>query len=662
MLDVKRVLKAAPTKMRSQEPLQQLWTPWGEQIASEWLSSNAAHKAFCPAKDGERKLENGRTPILNEHPRPTMVRSNHTMLNGFWDYAIVSIPESDNGSKWRKSATVLTRDEAVQVVKEAVRQIGDANRLILHFEAVDYVCACFINGQFAGLHVGGYLPFDVDVSAFVDPDDAFEIALCVYDPNDSGTQMRGKQKIEREGIWYTAQSGIWQSVWMEIVPEAYMQTLTLKGAEDGRLFIRTEIGGDKPNAKLHIVVTDPSDGTVVADERLAAGVRKVRTEIATRAEHLWSPEDPYLYDVTATLEFGAVKSQEKQEKQEKPQEKQDIVHSYCAFRTVEIKPDLKGVARFHLNGKPLFLKGVLDQGYWPDGLLTAPSDEALTHDITAMKESGFNMLRKHIKIESARWYYHCDRLGMLVWQDAVSGGGEYNAWTTNRKPTLMRTTWNKYRDDTAKHFAALGADDSTYRRDWSRTCDAMVHMLAGHPSIVAWVLFNEGWGQFDACDAAERIHALDPTRPIDATSGWYDQRCGDFHSVHNYFRPLEIYPDKGPLRGYVAEYEKRHKRRRRAAHYAVLPVAQHGVRAFIISEFGGLAQLVADHAAVSRAYGYGEYDSIEDWRAAVRSALASAESLESRGLAGYVYTQVSDVEEELNGLMTYDRRVNKFTQ
>lgn len=455
MLDVKRVLKAAPTKMRSQEPLQQLWTPWGEQIASEWLSSNAAHKAFCPTKDGERKLENGRTPILDEHPRPTMVRSNHTMLNGFWDYAIVSIPESDNGSKWRKSTTVLTRDEAVQAVKEAaipetfdgkilvpfspesalsgvhqtiypdnmiwyrtivhpvtlggeeaVRQIGDANRLILHFEAVDYVCACFINGQFAGVHVGGYLPFDVDISAFVDPDDDFEIALCVYDPNDSGTQMRGKQKIEREGIWYTAQSGIWQSVWMEIVPEAYMQTLTLKGAADGRLFIRAEIGGDKPNAKLRIVVTDPADGTIVADERFAAGMRKVRTEIATRAEHLWSPEDPYLYDVTATLEFGAAKSQEKQ----------DIVRSYCAFRTVEIKPDLKGVARFHLNGKPLFLKGVLDQGYWPDGLMTAPSDEALIHDIIAMKESGFNMLRKHIKIETARWYYHCDRLGMLVWQ------------------------------------------------------------------------------------------------------------------------------------------------------------------------------------------------------------------------------------------------------
>ena len=464
MLDIKRVLKAAPTKMRSREPLQQLWTPWGERIDHEWLSARAGNKAFNPAEEGERTLDEGRTPILGEHPRPTMVRDNCTMLNGWWDYAIASIPEDETAPKWRKTAAMLTRDEAVRAVKETaipqtfdgkilvpfspesalsgvhqtiypdnllwyrtvvhpvtlggeetVRQIGDANRLILHFEAVDYVCACYVNGQLAGTHVGGYLPFDVDISAFIDPDDAFEIALCVYDPNDSGTQLRGKQKIEREGIWYTAQSGIWQSVWLEIVPEAYLRTLTLKGASDGKLFVRAEIGGDKPNAKLHIVVTDPADGTVVADETLPAGVRKVRAEIATAAEHLWSPADPYLYDVRAELRYGSAKPAETAGDAAVAQSQpMDVVSSYCAFRSVEIKPDTKGVARFHLNGKPLFVKGVLDQGYWPDGLMTAPDDEALTHDITAMKNAGFNMLRKHIKIESARWYYHCDRHARLA--------------------------------------------------------------------------------------------------------------------------------------------------------------------------------------------------------------------------------------------------------
>ena len=254
MLDIKRALKASPKKRRSSEPLKQLWTPWGERIRDEWLCENAGNKAFRPIEEGERKLEGGRTPILGEHPRPTMMRDNHTMLNGMWDYAIVPIPNDETGSRWsfsRNTATpALTRDEAVEAVKEAaipetfdgkilvpfspesalsgvhqtiypddmiwyrtvvhpvalgseetVRQIGDANRLILHFEAVDWVCACYINGQFAGVHVGGYLPFDVDISAFIDPDDVFEIALCVYDPNDSGTRPRGKQKIERDGIW-----------------------------------------------------------------------------------------------------------------------------------------------------------------------------------------------------------------------------------------------------------------------------------------------------------------------------------------------------------------------------------------------------------------------------------------------------------------------------
>ena len=510
MLDVKRVLKAAPTKMRSQEPLQQLWTPWGEQIASEWLSSNAAHKAFCPTKDGERKLKNGRTPILNEHPRPTMMRSNHTMLNGFWDYAIVSIPESDNGSKWRKSTTVLTRDEAVQAVKEAaipetfdgkilvpfspesalsgvhqtiypdnmiwyrtivhpvtlggeeaVRQIGDANRLILHFEAVDYVCACFINGQFAGVHVGGYLPFDVDISAFVDPDDDFEMALCVYDPNDSGTQMRGKQKIEREGIWYTAQSGIWQSVWMEIVPEAYMQTLTLKGAADGRLFIRAEIGGDKPNAKLRIVVTDPADGAIVADERFAAGMRKVRTEIATRAEHLWSPEDPYLYDVTATLEFGAAKSQEKQ----------DIVRSYCAFRTVEIKQDV-----FLLNGRKIKLKGVNHHDTdAANGYTMSPDD--IERDMLVCKRFNIDTVRTSHYPPDPLLLELADELGIYIVD-------ENDLETHGTFAMQLPPTYNSISNDPKWESHYMDRIMRLYQRD----------KIRGNTSVIMWSLGNEAGG------------------------------------------------------------------------------------------------------------------------------------------------------------------------
>ena len=691
MLDIKRVLKAAPTKMRSREPLQQLWTPWGERIDHEWLSARAGNKAFNPAEEGERTLDEGRTPILGEHPRPTMVRDNCTMLNGWWDYAIASIPEDETAPKWRKTAAMLTRDEAVRAVKETaipqtfdgkilvpfspesalsgvhqtiypdnllwyrtvvhpvtlggeetVRQIGDANRLILHFEAVDYVCACYVNGQLAGTHVGGYLPFDVDISAFIDPDDAFEIALCVYDPNDSGTQLRGKQKIEREGIWYTAQSGIWQSVWLEIVPEAYLRTLTLKGASDGKLFVRAEIGGDKPNAKLHIVVTDPADGTVVADETLPAGVRKVRAEIATAAEHLWSPADPYLYDVRAELRYGSAKPAETAGDAAVAQSQpMDVVSSYCAFRSVEIKPDTKGVARFHLNGKPLFVKGVLDQGYWPDGLMTAPDDEALTHDITAMKNAGFNMLRKHIKIESARWYYHCDRRGMLVWQDMVSGGGAYDGWETSYKPTLWRGSWDGYEDTSASHQRRLGSDDDAYQRQWLRECRGTVTHLRAHPSVVTWVLFNEGWGQFDALACAEEVHLLDPTRPIDAVSGWYDQGAGDFQSVHNYFRPLAVYRDRRDLTGYA-----------RLA----------GGRAFTISEFGGVVHAVADHSAFAGTYGYGATDTPAEWRTEVHRTLDAAAALEGAGLSAYVYTQLSDVEEECNGILTYDRRVNKLKE
>ena len=248
-------------------------------------------------------------------------------------------------------------------------------------------------------------------------------------------------------------------------------------------------------------------------------------------------------------------------------------------------------------------------------------------------------LRKHLKVERTRWYYHCDRMGMLVCQDAVQGGSAYNLWHTSRKPTVFSATWGRYRDDIPHHRVALSSDDARYQLEWTATCADMVRYLAGHPSIVAWSLFNEGMGQFDACAAAELVHTIDPTRPLDAASGWYDQHCGDVYSHHNYFRPLTAPRDRGRLKGYARE---------------------RGFRAFLLSEFGGWAQPVEGHRFSDAVYGYGDFASPAAWRAAVSASLAEAEALAPHGLAGYVYTQLSDVEDEANGILTYDRRVNKL--
>ncbi|AEB06425.1 glycoside hydrolase family 2 sugar binding protein [Coriobacterium glomerans PW2] len=648
MLDIKRVLGSAKSHVR--EELSALATPWRESIDPDH--------------------------VLSEHPRPQLMRDNYTMLNGLWDYAIVPLEQDGPLRKTAacESDEILAAMRQRSVPRDFDGQIlvpfspeaplsgvgrtlapdellwyrrrielpaleGD-RRLLVHFGAVDWACAVFVDGALAGTHSGGYLPFDIDITPFANICVASEaeLAVCAYDPTDAGTQLRGKQRLKPGGIWYTPQSGIWRSVWTEVVPAAYVSSLTLDGDAQGHLSIAAEIadpaGLVRGSAVLELAVSDPSRGAAdgrpaekIHVKRYASGRARATGRIRLEQPHLWSPDDPHLYRVEATLQLGANAGS------------LDTVSSYCAFRSVGVAPDDSGVARFFLNGSPLFLKGVLDQGYWSDGLMTAPADEALVHDIVEMKRAGFNMLRKHIKIESARWYWHCDRLGMLVWQDAVSGGGPYSLWHTSRKPTLLKASWGAFRDDTPRHRRALAADDEGYSREWIETCASMVHLLAGHPSIVTWVLFNEGWGQFDALEAAERVHRIDPSRPIDAVSGWYDQRCGDYLSHHNYFRPLTVDHRHGALRGYAAG---------------------RGCRAFIISEFGGLAQQTPDHMASPHAYGYGSFPTAAQWRDAVRRTLAEAAALEPKGLAGFVYTQLSDVEEELNGILTYDRRVNKL--
>ena len=648
MLDIRRVLASAPKK-HTEETLNSLTTVWGEALDS----SN----------------------VLPEYPRPRMQRDNYVMLNGVWDYTIVPV-DGEIGVEILAQQTIPSRWDGQIVVpfspeaplsgvgrtvqpsellwykrKIELPKLADDQRLILHFEAVDWMCACLVNGKLIGTHVGGYLPFSFDVTDLLgssetgestasavrtesvvtadsadmaDSADTAELVLCVWDPSDTGSQLRGKQRLSRGDIWYTAQSGIWQSVWYEVVSAVHLESLTLKGDMFGALEVRANVrasglAGVQTGAfKLELTLKDELGQDVLLATLPVDGAGEISAELHVDDPQLWSPESPHLYAVEATLwQDGVVV---------------DFVRSYCAFRTVEVKPDEAGVPRVHLNGAPYFVRGVLDQGYWSDGLMTAPSDDALVYDIEAMKSAGFNTLRKHIKIESERWYYHCDRIGMLVWQDCVSGGSAYSPWHTSQKPTLFSFTWGRFDDTTPSHHEALSAGKDGYRKEWTETCQEMVKLLDGHPSIGFWTLFNEGWGQFDARAATEAVRALDATRPIDATSGWYDQGCGDFLSIHNYFRPLRA--------GWHGK--------------------QRGNRAAIISEFGGLAQMTSGHTSLDHSYGYGDFATVEDWRGAVQKLLAEVESLQVEGLAGYVYTQVSDVEEEVNGLLTYDRKINKF--
>lgn len=648
MLDIRRVLASAPKK-HTEETLNSLTTVWGEAL----------------------DVSN----VLPEHPRPRLRRDKYAMLNGVWEYAIVpvegkvdaeTLSQQEIPSRWDGQIvvpfspeaplsgvgrTVLPSELLWYRRKIDLPKLVDDQRLILHFDAVDWMCACFVNGKLVGMHTGGYLPFSFDITDLlgsaevgesatesaaevataadaVPGTSTAELVLCVWDPSDTGSQLRGKQRLSRGDIWYTAQSGIWQSVWYEVVSAAHLESLTLKGDMFGVLEVKTNVQVSGPKSAQSSARASALELELALKDELGQDVLLARLPVSEAGEicvnlqvdepQLWSPERPYLYFVEATLwQDGAAV---------------DFVRSYCAFRIVEVKPDEAGVPRVHLNGAPYFVRGVLDQGYWPDGLLTAPSDDALVYDIEAMKSAGFNTLRKHIKIESERWYYHCDRIGMLVWQDCVSGGNAYSPWHTSQKPTLFSFTWGRFDDTTPSHHEALSAGDEGYRKEWTETCQEMVKLLEGHPSIGFWTLFNEGWGQFDACAATEVVRALDATRPIDATSGWYDQDCGDFLSIHNYFRPLRA--------GWSGKQREN--------------------RAVIISEFGGLAQMTPGHTSLDHSYGYGDFVTVEDWRGAVQKLLSEAESLQVEGLAGYVYTQVSDVEEEVNGLLTYDRKINKF--
>ncbi len=559
--------------------------------------------------------------VLEEYPRPQLKRDNYTILNGYWNYNITKEaykPEHYDGkilvpfspeSMLSGVNRQLKPEEVMYYERPLILPSKYAGkRCILHFGAVDQSCEVFINSRRVAEHMGGYLPFSVDITEAVEEGGNL-LSVKVRDLSDSSYHSRGKQKLNRGGMFYTAQSGIWQTVWMEWVPDIYITELKITPQYDEK------------QVRVEIILNRKSDWTVKEQEirfrvevydksRRLQSIRSSDAVIMIPMKEFteWSPENPFLYHLVITAG-------------------EDLVQSYFAMRKFSIQEDSEGMPRIHLNNKPYFHKGLLDQGYWPDGLYTAPSDEALIFDIQQAKNLGFNMLRKHCKLEPLRWYYHCDRLGMLVWQDIVNGGGKYNMLLVGYLPTLFPGIASRVKD---KHYRLFGRGSEEGRREWTKECEATIRLLYNQASLAVWVPFNEGWGQFDALKAEEMIKNLDSTRLIDHASGWFDQQGGDFDSIHNYFHPLSLTMKK---------------------------------RAAVLSEFGGYACYIKDHAYSWQIYGYRIYLTKEEFDEAFQKLLEEdILRLKKLGLSAAVYTQLTDVEDEVNGLFTYDRRVCKVTE
>ena len=555
----------------------------------------------------------GDTP-LDEYPRPQMVRAQWQNLNGLWQYAVTESPEQP--AVWQGGIRVpFAPESALSGVEKpvlpgqtlwyfrtfSINGYDAAKRTLLHFGAVDYACTVFVNGREAGGHTGGYCPFTLDITSFVRAAEN-ELTVAVTDDTDKGDAPRGKQVLHPKGIWYTAVTGIWQTVWLEQVDSAHFTSVHFIPSLDSvEVFVQTSESGSVCMEVLE------EDSCITAHTFTAGGSQTVSFE----APRLWTPEQPFLYRVRLSLLRAGRET--------------DRVESYFGLRTFAVQPDENGTPYFLLNGRPYFQKGLLDQGYWPDGLYTAPSDEALRRDIEQAKALGFNMLRKHIKVEPARWYYHCDTMGMLVWQDMPSGA----AYPGDLLAVDLPNIGVQVSDKKHKRFKR---ENTAARLQFTKELKEMVEALTDAVCICTWVPFNEGWGQFDAAAATALLWTLDPTRPVDHASGWHDQGAGDYKSIHKYiFKVRPPHPDG---------------------------------RAFALTEYGGYSQVLDGHVwDKENSFGYRMYPDKAALTAAYRK-LHEEQILPllKKGLCVSIYTQLTDVELEVNGLFTYDRAVCKLDE
>ena len=564
---------------------------------------------------------------LAEYPRPAMRRDSCEILNGPWQYAITQTAEYP--AAWQGSILVPYSPEApasgvgrtlqpgqwLHYHRLFAPPAGEGGRVLLHFGAVDYACAVQVNGHLAGGHRGGYWPFTLDITDLLNGTGRNSLWVAVQDPTGHGTQARGKQTLKPGGMFYPAQSGIWQTVWLERVPDNYIQTLTVTQDYDART-VTVRVHTAKPGGAVNLWAMVRAGGVTIAedwgsDEADQDG--EVTLNIPEEHFFPWSPDTPFLYDLTVGTNQGEEAGL-------------DTVHSYFALRKWSCAPDAHGVLRFCLNDKPILLNGLLDQGYWPEGLYTPPSDAAVERELSEVKALGFNLLRKHAKIEPQRWYYHCDRLGLIVWQDIVNGGSAYNLWFVIYLTNVLQPLLRRFPDGKAA-YSLLSRAKPAGREEYAHELADTVQALRCHPCIACWVPFNEGWGQFDAGKAVQALRTLDGTRMVDEASGWFDQGGGDVHSLHNYFYPLRIRPQK---------------------------------RTVALSEYGGIAWPMPGHEPPHKTYGYGTAKDRQELTARYKKLqLKTVLPQLEKGLSALVYTQLTDVEDEVNGLFTYDRAAVK---